>query len=89
MALGMSMSEPQSPCIKVCVIEPGTGWCLGCGRTGPEIAAWPYLAVAERAAITAGLAARLNGLGRRRGRAAGRPLPSERRRQSETSPQEA
>jgi predicted Fe-S protein YdhL (DUF1289 family) len=85
MAFGMTMSELQSPCIKVCVIEPGTGWCLGCGRTGAEIAAWPFLGAAERDGITAGLAARLKGLGRRPGRAGRRRLPSERRRQSQNT----
>jgi len=27
-----------TPCIKVCVIDPETGFCIGCGRAGMEIA---------------------------------------------------
>jgi uncharacterized protein len=30
----------ESPCIKVCVIDPGTGFCQGCARTLKEIAQW-------------------------------------------------
>ncbi len=29
-----------SPCIRVCVIEPRSGYCRGCRRTLPEIAGW-------------------------------------------------
>lgn len=75
------MSDAPSPCIKVCVIEPASGWCLGCGRTGAEIAAWPFLDAAEREAVVAGLAARLSGLGKRRRGGEVRMLPSQRRRQ--------
>ena len=30
----------QSPCIQLCVLEPDSGYCMGCGRTGDEIASW-------------------------------------------------
>jgi predicted Fe-S protein YdhL (DUF1289 family) len=40
-----------SPCVGVCVLDPGTGLCRWCRRTIEEIAAWPALAPAERAAI--------------------------------------
>jgi uncharacterized protein len=29
-----------SPCIGVCIIDPASGYCLGCARTIPEIAGW-------------------------------------------------
>mgnify|MGYP002378280094 CR=1 FL=1 len=41
----------------------GTLWCLGCGRTGPEIAKWFNLSAAERAAVSASLPARLAAMG--------------------------
>jgi hypothetical protein len=44
-------SAISSPCIKVCCVEPGSGLCLGCLRTLPEIARWGRLSNAERAAI--------------------------------------
>jgi predicted Fe-S protein YdhL (DUF1289 family) len=40
-----------SPCTKVCQIDPRTGWCLGCWRTGEEIGAWPGLDNAGRRAL--------------------------------------
>jgi len=53
----------ESPCIAVCMIDPKTGLCLGCGRTLPEIARWPRLASSERHAIMAGLAQRMTDAG--------------------------
>lgn len=32
-----------SPCIGVCQMDVSTGWCLGCGRTKPEIESWKTL----------------------------------------------
>ena len=33
----------KSPCINVCRMHAGTGWCEGCLRTIDEIAAWGAL----------------------------------------------
>lgn len=33
----------DDPCISVCEFDGRTGWCLGCGRTIPEIRAWRKL----------------------------------------------
>ncbi|WP_124093468.1 DUF1289 domain-containing protein [Burkholderia gladioli] len=46
-----------SPCTAICRIEPATGWCVGCGRTLEEIAAWRDLDDAGRRAILARIAA--------------------------------
>ena len=32
-----------SPCINICRMHAGTGWCEGCARTIDEIAAWATL----------------------------------------------
>ena len=53
------MSAIESPCIRVCSIEPDTGLCTGCGRTLSEIAGWIGMSVAERRAIMASLPTRL------------------------------
>ena len=53
----------ESPCVAVCLIDPKTGLCFGCGRTLPEIARWPRLDSAERRAIMAGLAQRMTDAG--------------------------
>lgn len=40
-----------SPCQSVCVMHAGTGWCEGCLRSLPEIAAWSGLDDAEKRRI--------------------------------------
>jgi predicted Fe-S protein YdhL (DUF1289 family) len=50
---------PSTPCIQVCVIDPHSALCIGCGRTLSEIAAWGSLDEAARLAIMADLEARL------------------------------
>jgi hypothetical protein len=49
----------ETPCIAVCIIDPRTSLCLGCGRTLPEIARWHRMESAERLALMAQLAARM------------------------------
>jgi predicted Fe-S protein YdhL (DUF1289 family) len=49
----------ETPCIAVCMIDPKTNLCLGCGRTLPEIARWHRMDSAERLAVMADLAARM------------------------------
>jgi len=54
--------EPQrvaSPCVKICRLDTATGWCLGCGRTGGEIATWSSAGDAGRQVILDRLPARL------------------------------
>jgi uncharacterized protein len=41
----------ETPCIAVCMIDPRTSLCFGCGRTLPEIARWHRIDNAERLAI--------------------------------------
>jgi predicted Fe-S protein YdhL (DUF1289 family) len=45
--------------VKICVIDPRSSLCIGCGRTGDEIAAWGGLSEPARLTIMAGLEARL------------------------------
>ena len=53
------MPLPSTPCVKICVLDPLSGLCVGCGRTGDEIAAWAGLSETARLAIMSGLPARL------------------------------
>jgi predicted Fe-S protein YdhL (DUF1289 family) len=53
----------ETPCIAVCIIDPRTSLCLGCGRTLPEIARWHRMDSAERLAVMAGLTARMTEAG--------------------------
>ena len=48
-----------TPCIAVCMIDPRTSLCLGCGRTLPEIARWHRMESAERREVMAQLPARM------------------------------
>lgn len=48
-----------TPCINVCVLDPATGLCRGCGRNVDEIAAWGTMSEAERMRVMAELPERL------------------------------
>lgn len=55
----MADTPVASPCIGACTIEPGTGFCAGCGRTREEIAAWLSAPEDMRRAIVAAASGRL------------------------------
>lgn len=56
----MSEERPiATPCRKICVIDPATKLCEGCGRTLDEIARWLALTPADRERIMAELPRRL------------------------------
>jgi predicted Fe-S protein YdhL (DUF1289 family) len=59
----------ESPCNKVCVVDPAAALCVGCGRTLTEIANWLAFSPAERRRIMAELPRRLaaRGLAKRSG----------------------
>ncbi len=48
----------DSPCIKVCVIDPADGLCEGCRRSRHEIARWTSYTDGERRRIMAELETR-------------------------------
>ena len=52
--------EPDSPCVKICILDPKSKRCIGCKRTGDEIAKWGRLSASARTAIMADLATRPN-----------------------------
>jgi predicted Fe-S protein YdhL (DUF1289 family) len=64
----MSVAPVSTPCVQICVIDPRSALCIGCGRTLDEIAAWGGLDEPDRLAIMAGLEARLAGARSRRAR---------------------
>ena len=53
----------ETPCIAVCMIDPKTSLCFGCGRTLPEIARWSRMDSVERRAVMARLPARMKEAG--------------------------
>jgi uncharacterized protein len=48
----------ETPCIQVCVVDPASRLCRGCGRTLDEIGRWTVMTEAERKRIMAELPAR-------------------------------
>jgi predicted Fe-S protein YdhL (DUF1289 family) len=64
--------EPDSPCVKICIIHPESGLCLGCRRSAGEIGRWSKMSPAERREIAATLPGRDPGPTRRGGGASGR-----------------
>ena len=54
----MSEEPVPSPCTKVCTVDPGGTYCIGCLRTLDEIARWSELDNAQRRAIVEALPAR-------------------------------
>jgi predicted Fe-S protein YdhL (DUF1289 family) len=57
------MNAAISPCVGICRLDDATGYCIGCGRTGDEIATWSTAGPGGRRAIWAALPARLDVLG--------------------------
>jgi len=53
------MPEIETPCTKVCVVDPVSGLCRGCGRSLAEIASWTSLSVEERRRVMADLPNRM------------------------------
>jgi uncharacterized protein len=49
----------ESPCEKICVMDPEINICVGCNRTLDEIANWASYSHAERRAIMAALPLRV------------------------------
>jgi predicted Fe-S protein YdhL (DUF1289 family) len=49
----------STPCINVCVLDPLSTLCIGCGRTAAEITAWSMMSEPERIAVMAELGQRL------------------------------
>jgi uncharacterized protein len=64
--------EIESPCVKLCVVDPETGFCIGCGRTRGEIASWIGYTGEERRGVMAGLPERMASLTTRKRRRGGR-----------------
>jgi uncharacterized protein len=53
--------SPISPCVGICLMDPGTRLCRGCLRRVEEIAAWYQASTTEKQEILARIAARRAG----------------------------
>jgi predicted Fe-S protein YdhL (DUF1289 family) len=59
------MADIESPCNKVCVVDPISVLCIGCGRSLSEIEGWLRMLPDQRARVMAELPQRLSMLARR------------------------
>lgn len=57
--MNFPVPPPASPCVKICVVDPVSGLCIGCGRTVAEIATWRELDAEAQRAVIASLEPRL------------------------------
>jgi predicted Fe-S protein YdhL (DUF1289 family) len=62
----------ETPCVKVCVVDPETQYCIGCGRTRGEIASWIGMTVQARRDVMETLPERVATLTLRKTRRGGR-----------------
>lgn len=53
-----SASGVPTPCVKVCRLDPDTGYCLGCFRTREEVASWLTMTDDKKRAVWASFEAR-------------------------------
>lgn len=65
-------AEIESPCIKICVIEPQSRLCTGCLRSIDEIAVWSQLSGDARRTVMDDLPNRTKLITKRRGGRAAR-----------------
>ena len=49
----------ETPCIKICTLDPNSGLCAGCGRSLDEIARWGSMSAEERRRIMGELKGRM------------------------------
>jgi predicted Fe-S protein YdhL (DUF1289 family) len=64
-------NEIDSPCVRICMLHPDTGLCIGCKRSRDEIAIWSRLSPEARQRVMDDLPTRrVAPAGRRGGRAA-------------------
>jgi uncharacterized protein len=66
------MTSIETPCEKICLVDPPTGLCRGCGRSLAEIERWIAYSDDERACIMAELPRRLESMNAPRGAATSR-----------------
>ncbi|WP_439528572.1 DUF1289 domain-containing protein [Pannonibacter sp.] len=54
------MASMESPCVRICVMDPVSGLCRGCARTLDEIVAWGTMSLDQRRTIMSELDGRMD-----------------------------
>lgn len=52
----------ETPCVDICILDDASGLCVGCGRSGDEIARWVDMTPSQRQVIMSALPERLKQL---------------------------
>jgi predicted Fe-S protein YdhL (DUF1289 family) len=52
----------ETPCVNICLLDDKSGLCVGCGRSGDEIARWVEMTPERRRAIMKTLPERMERL---------------------------
>ena len=52
----------ETPCVNICLLDDKSGLCVGCGRSGDEIARWVGMTPEQRRSIMKRLPERLERL---------------------------
>jgi len=60
------MADIESPCNKVCIVDPISKLCIGCGRNLAEIGGWLRFTPEQRVRVMAELPQRLSIFARQR-----------------------
>ncbi|WP_082992772.1 DUF1289 domain-containing protein [Erythrobacter sp. QSSC1-22B] len=60
--MSRSKLSVPSPCVDVCIFDPATSWCIGCGRTRAECRQWRSAPRKELRALQAQLVKRMRTL---------------------------
>jgi len=55
----MSVALLSTPCVRICVVDPVSALCIGCGRTVAEVTIWSEITAAEQRRVIAELPKRL------------------------------
>lgn len=50
----------ETPCVNICMLDDASGLCIGCGRSGDEIARWVDMSPEQRQAVMKTLPERLD-----------------------------
>ncbi|MFN4008462.1 MAG: DUF1289 domain-containing protein [Pannonibacter sp.] len=53
------MASMESPCVRICVMDPVSGLCRGCARTLDEIVVWGTMSLDQRRTIMSELDGRM------------------------------
>lgn len=49
--MNLAPEHVPSPCVKLCALDPRSGYCVGCYRTIDEVANWVEMSAEDKRAV--------------------------------------